>query len=82
MALRLTIAFSDNPRLDPLRDGAVKPRRDIRTTALGCADRRCRGSRKGTTPRAGGTLPATGNYPLVLGTSWGGGENHVRIKLY
>lgn len=25
MALRLTIAFSDNPRLDPLKDGAVKP---------------------------------------------------------
>jgi 4,5-dihydroxyphthalate decarboxylase len=25
MALRLTIAFSDNPRLDPLRDGTVKP---------------------------------------------------------
>jgi 4,5-dihydroxyphthalate decarboxylase len=24
MALRLTIAFSDNPRLDPLKDGAVK----------------------------------------------------------
>ncbi len=25
MALRLTIAFSDNPRLDPLKDGTVKP---------------------------------------------------------
>ena len=25
MALRITIAFSDNPRLDPLKDGAVKP---------------------------------------------------------
>jgi 4,5-dihydroxyphthalate decarboxylase len=25
MALRLTIGFSDNPRLDPLRDGTVKP---------------------------------------------------------
>jgi 4,5-dihydroxyphthalate decarboxylase len=25
MTLRLTIAFSDNPRLDPLKDGAVKP---------------------------------------------------------
>ena len=25
MGLRLTIAFSDNPRLDPLKDGAVKP---------------------------------------------------------
>jgi len=25
MALRLTIGFSDNPRLDPLKDGAVKP---------------------------------------------------------
>jgi 4,5-dihydroxyphthalate decarboxylase len=25
MTLRLTIAFSDNPRLDPLRDGTVKP---------------------------------------------------------
>jgi 4,5-dihydroxyphthalate decarboxylase len=25
MALRLSIAFSDNPRLDPLKDGAVKP---------------------------------------------------------
>ena len=25
MPLRLTIAFSDNPRLDPLKDGAVKP---------------------------------------------------------
>ena len=30
----------------------------------------------------GGTLPATGNYLLVLGTSWGGGEYHVQIKLY
>jgi len=28
-----------------------------------------------------GTLPATGNYLLVLGTSWGGGDYHVRIKL-
>ena len=25
MALRLTIGFSDNPRLDPLKDGTVKP---------------------------------------------------------
>lgn len=25
MALRLTLAFSDNPRLDPLKDGTVKP---------------------------------------------------------
>jgi hypothetical protein len=25
MALRITIAFSDNPRLDPLTDGTVKP---------------------------------------------------------
>jgi 4,5-dihydroxyphthalate decarboxylase len=25
MTLRLTIAFSDNPRLDPLKDGTVKP---------------------------------------------------------
>jgi 4,5-dihydroxyphthalate decarboxylase len=25
MALKLTLAFSDNPRLDPLRDGTVKP---------------------------------------------------------
>ncbi|HUC10786.1 MAG TPA: hypothetical protein VL985_10230 [Stellaceae bacterium] len=25
MALRLTIAFSDNPRLDPLKDGTVRP---------------------------------------------------------
>jgi 4,5-dihydroxyphthalate decarboxylase len=25
MPLRLTLAFSDNPRLDPLRDGTVKP---------------------------------------------------------
>ena len=24
MALRLTIAFSDNPRLHPLKDGTVK----------------------------------------------------------
>ncbi len=26
MALRITIAFFDNPRLDPLKDGTVKPR--------------------------------------------------------
>ena len=25
MALRLTMAFSDNPRVQPLKDGAVKP---------------------------------------------------------
>jgi 4,5-dihydroxyphthalate decarboxylase len=25
MALRLTIAFSDNPRVQPLKDGTVKP---------------------------------------------------------
>ena len=25
MPLRLTIAFSDNPRVQPLKDGAVKP---------------------------------------------------------
>jgi 4,5-dihydroxyphthalate decarboxylase len=25
MALRLTMAFSDNPRMRPLKDGAVKP---------------------------------------------------------
>ncbi len=29
-----------------------------------------------------GTLPATGDYLLVLGTSWGGGEYHVQIKLH
>jgi len=25
MTLRLTMAFSDNPRVQPLKDGAVKP---------------------------------------------------------
>ena len=25
MALRLTIGFSDNPRVEPLKDGTVKP---------------------------------------------------------
>ena len=32
MALRLTMAFSDNPRVQPLKDGTVKPQ----NIELGC----------------------------------------------
>ena len=32
MALRLTMAFSDNPRVQPLKDGVVKPQ----NIELGC----------------------------------------------
>ena len=32
MALRLTMAFSDNPRVEPLKDGTVKPQ----NIELGC----------------------------------------------